>query len=140
MTMRLDHLAHRVQDPTKTHAFYAGVLGLKLTQAYEGEELLLVYELPGGGSVAFSTGNSRILAYEAEWEAEHVGLTVSSREEFENWLQQLRNAGVALRLVEDERIYFADPDGLVLEIEVESPNGEDPQAEKKLERWVMQRR
>jgi hypothetical protein len=42
-------------------------------------------------------------------------------------------------LVDDERVYFPDPDGLVIELEVGFEVDSDPEAEKVLERWCEKR-
>lgn len=135
--MRLDHTAHTCRDPHETHRFYHDVLGCKLVQAYSGQELMLLYELPGGGSLAFSTSSSNASPNVGEdsWEREHVGLTVETPNEFNSWLQRLRELGIPLQLVENERIYFADPNGLVLEIEVGAPISPNPAASDVLARW-----
>ena len=138
--MKIDHVAHPCRDPRRTHSFYNGVLGLRLVQAYPGEKLMLVYELPGGGSLVFSTTGKQpsLQGDESNWDCEHVGVTVATRVEFEAWLQRLRKDHIEHRLVDDERIYFADPDGLVLEIEVESPMRANANAQKLLDRWVQE--
>lgn len=135
--MRLDHVAHTCRDPRETHRFYHDVLGLKLVQAYSGGELMLVYELPGGGSLAFTTSSEGMpaVADEVFWQRRHVGLTVATRHDFDSWLQRLRESDIKYQLVEDERIYFSDPDGLVLEIEVAAPVASDPKAIEVLAGW-----
>ncbi|HKW74893.1 MAG TPA: VOC family protein [Terriglobales bacterium] len=136
-SMRLDHVAHTCRDPHTAHRFYQDMLGLKLVQAYCGRDLMLVYDLPGGGSLAFTTsaGTAPVIASEASWERQHVGLTVNTRQEFGSWLQRLQESGIKYQLVENERIYFSDPDGLVLEIEVASPTAPNPNAAEVLARW-----
>ena len=135
--MRLDHLAHPIRDPHQTHRFYGEVLGLKLVQAYSGRELLLVYALPDGGSLAFSASKDDAIrvSEEVTWERRHVGLMLSTRAEFESWLGRLKQFGIPHQVVDDERIYFSDPDGLVLELEVESSTPVDPDATDILSRW-----
>lgn len=135
--MRLDHVAHPVRDPQQTHHFYSQVLGLKLAQAYAGSELLLVYALPDGGSLAFSAtrAGEPPPGAEVSWDRRHVGLILSTRAEFESWLNRLKQFGVRHQLIDDERIYFSDPDGLVLELEVESPAAVNPDAAEILARW-----
>ncbi len=136
--MRIDHVAHPSQDPDATHRFYNELLNLQLVQAYAGPELMLVYRLPGGGSLTFSArrGDTHPPADGMAWERRHVGLTVPTRAEFDGWLQRLKERGVRHQLVDEERIYFADPDGLVLELEVASPASDDPTASEVLERWL----
>lgn len=135
--MRLDHVAHPCRDPEQTHRFYTDVLGLKLVQAYASTELLLVYALPDGGSLAFSTaqGDALQLADKNAWERKHVGLMVATRAEFESWLKRLKELGIDHDLVNDERIYFADPNGLMLELEVDAPTKVNPAAHAVLTRW-----
>ena len=139
--MRIDHVAHLCRDPRQTHGFYTQIMGFNVVQAYAGAELLLVYALPDGGSLAFSasrqyTPESADSPDHVTWERQHVGLTVASRAEYETWLKRLKEFSVPHRVVDDERIYLADPDGLVLELEVESPMPVDPNASDILRRWV----
>jgi catechol 2,3-dioxygenase-like lactoylglutathione lyase family enzyme len=135
--MRIDHVAHPSRDPFETHRFYHGVLGLELVQAYAGKELLLVYALPDGGSLAFSCSREEELsaAGNVAWERRHVGLTVSTRTEFDRWLHRLKELDVHHELIEGERIYFADPDGLVLELEVATHTPPNPEAGEVLASW-----
>lgn len=133
--MRIDHVAHPCHDPHETHRFYTTVLGLQLVQAYAGKYLLLVYALPEGGSLAFTAGAMPSQRNAAEWQYQHVGLVVDTRAEFERWLRRLTERGVPYRLVDDERIYFSDPDGMVLEIEVASPLDINVDAAKILAHW-----
>jgi catechol 2,3-dioxygenase-like lactoylglutathione lyase family enzyme len=135
--MQIDHVARSTYSPHETHRFYTEVLGLRLTQAYAGEELMLVYALPGGGSLVFTTqrGGKRPRNSEVNWQREHVGLAVATRAELEGWLRRLDRYGVAHELVDDERVYFSDPDGLVLELEVACSTLIDPTASEVLARW-----
>lgn len=135
--MRIDHVAHPSRDPQATHSFYSEVLNLKLVQAYAGSELMLVYALPGGGSLVFTSSRDRrpLSADDIPWERRHVGLTVATRAALDHWLQRLKEAGVRHQLIDGERIYFADPDGLVLELEVASETPADPAAGEILAAW-----
>jgi len=136
--MRLDHVAHPTRDPHQTHRFYSEVLGLKLMQAYAGRELLLLYGLPDGGSLAFSATKQRetSLAGEVSWERRHVGLTLSTRAEFDSWLVRLKQFSIPHQVIDDERVYFSDPDGLVLELEVEASTTANPNALDILSLWL----
>ncbi len=140
--MRIDHVAHTSRDPHETHRFYSEILGLKLAQAYAGKDLMLVYALPDGGSLVFSASHDAApdTPQDVSWQRRHVGLTLSTRAEFEQWLKRLKEHGVRHQLVEDERIYFADPDGLVLELEVASEMTVNPVASEVLLRWQQQKR
>lgn len=134
--MRIDHLSCRVRDPHATHAFYSEVVGLKLTHAFVWDQLMLVYEAPGGGRIAFTTGatGARAVARE-DWEADHFGFAVDSVRVFNEIVQRIQARGIDAELHEGERIYFADPDGMILEIEVDEPWAPDPDALEKLRRW-----
>jgi catechol 2,3-dioxygenase-like lactoylglutathione lyase family enzyme len=134
----MDHVAYPCRDPRQTHNFYNRVLGLVLVQAYAGKELMLIYQLPGGGTLVFSATReqSRSRADDVACERRHVGVTVATRDEFDHWLKMLKQHQIDHQLIDDERIYFADPDGLVLEIEVESEIAVNPEAEKILQRWM----
>jgi catechol 2,3-dioxygenase-like lactoylglutathione lyase family enzyme len=135
--MRIDHVAHPSHDPRETHRFYSGVLNLKLVEAYAGRELMLIYALPDGGSLVFSASRAggSLPAENVPWERRHVGLTVPTRAEFDSWLQRLKDFAVPYQLIDDERIYFSDPDGLVLELEVTSEMRINPAARDILAQW-----
>jgi hypothetical protein len=64
-----------------------------------------------------------------------VGLTVSTRDELEQRIQKLKAVNVVFQLIDDERVYFSDPDGLVLELEVAEPVVRNPQAAEILAGW-----
>jgi catechol 2,3-dioxygenase-like lactoylglutathione lyase family enzyme len=136
-SMRIDHVAYTSRDPQATHRFYSEVLELELVQAYAGSELMLVYALPGGGSLVFSAsrnGESNGVENVA-WQRRHVGLTVATRAEFDRWLERLKRLEVRHQLMDDERVYFSDPDGLVLELEVACETASNPAAYDILARW-----
>ena len=136
--MRIDHVAHPSHDPAQTHRFYGEVLGLPLVQAFAGDDLLLVYALPGGGSLVFSArrGDPAPRADGVSFQRRHVGLTVASRADLDGWICRLGANGVRHEIVDDERVYFADPDGLVLELEVAAPQLHDDAATDVLSRWL----
>jgi catechol-2,3-dioxygenase len=64
-----------------------------------------------------------------------MGLTVSTHTELEQWIQKLKTLNVTYQLIDHERIYFSDPDGLVLELEVDEPVARNPRAAEVLVRW-----
>ena len=65
-----------------------------------------------------------------------MGLTLATRAQYETWLRRLKEFSVPHCVVDDERIYFADPDGLVLVLEVELASRADPKALETLARWL----
>src|SRR5262245_27080174 len=101
--MRLDHIAHPSHDPEKTHRFYGEVLGLPLVQANACDELMLVYALPGGGSLVFSArrGDGAPREDGVSFLRRHVGLTVTSRADLDGWIRRLGAHGVRHELVDD---------------------------------------
>ncbi|HET9181877.1 MAG TPA: VOC family protein [Candidatus Angelobacter sp.] len=136
--MRIDHVAHPIRDPYATHRFYTDVMGFELVQAYAGTKLLLLYSVPGGGSLAFSASPDRATTSQPKvlWEESHVGLTVSSRAELEHWLNRLKQFAIPHEVIDDERVYFSDPDGLVLELEVKCKAPKNPAALEILALWM----
>ena len=53
--------------------------------------------------------------------AGHLGLVVPAAEDRERWRNRLRQAGVHVRIEDpgpEERLYFEDPNGVTLEIEI----------------------
>jgi catechol 2,3-dioxygenase-like lactoylglutathione lyase family enzyme len=118
--MRIDHVARVCRDAGATKRFYGELLGLHHEQLDFDGEPMLIFELPGGGSLVFTVrpGAAAPPAGEDEWQHQHVGLTVPSHHELDKWLHRLRAHAIRHQFVDGERIYFADPDGLVLELEV----------------------
>lgn len=140
--MRIDHVAHPSRDPYATHRFYSEVMGFELVQAYAGRELLLIYSLPDGGSLAFSASPEPVTLPQAtmRWEESHVGLTLSSRAELEHWIKRLKEFSIPHQVIDDERLYFSDPNGLVLELEVECETPRNPAALEILAQWKQKQR
>lgn len=97
----------------------------------------MVYAVPEGGSLVFSSARDGAPSAvgNVSWERRHVGLTVSTRAELERWLQRLKESDVPHQLIDDDRVYFSDPDGLVLELEVATPTPVNPAASALLARW-----
>ena len=124
MTLRLDHVAHVSRDAAATVDFYRDILGLAPDRiAARGAEMLR-FALPGGGSLVFSVrpNASAPSAVKSNWEDRHAGLAVSSQADLDACALRLRERGVPHRVVDGNRLYFADPDGLVIELEA----AEDP--------------
>ncbi len=105
--MRVHHLALRVTDIERSHAFYSGVLGLgELRRALAGgtlrsvwlsmgeSVLMLELRLAGAGSEA---GSGHLLAFAVE--------------DLDVWAARLDSAGVAIDGRSQATLYFRDPDG-----------------------------
>src|SRR5215471_13935855 len=100
--MRIDHVAHRCENPQETHKFYTTVLGLKLVQAYASKELMLVYALSEEGNLVFTASGGMHTSDDApDWEHQHVGLTLETRAEFDGWLRRFRQCGIRHKLVDN---------------------------------------
>ena len=56
-----------------------------------------------------------------DWQHRHVGLTVASAADLDAWMTRLRTHHIRHELIDNERLYFADPDGHILELEVAPP-------------------
>jgi catechol 2,3-dioxygenase-like lactoylglutathione lyase family enzyme len=141
--LRFDHIVFVVSDAAATRRFYGEVLGLPLVQAYSGADwggfpwLMMFFALGCGRLVVpvVLRGAPRPAPDALPRDARHLAFAVSSREEQEAWRARLVAAGVET-WDEDHgtqrSIYFADPDGLVLEIAT-PPSDEalptDPRAE-----------
>src|SRR5437868_4664885 len=121
--MRLDHVANVCRDAAATTRFYRELLGLPFSEHDHGGQHMLVFKLPAGGMLVFTVSDDAppTPTDERDWLRRHIGLAVANAVELDAWLTRLRAHGIRHQLVDNERIYFADPDGLVLELEVAPP-------------------
>jgi catechol 2,3-dioxygenase-like lactoylglutathione lyase family enzyme len=126
-SLGLDHAVVPVRDATASHHFYAAVLGLPLVDALSGDDwngrpwLMMIYGLGDGRQlvlVAFR-GAAPVRDRKLPREARHIAMSVATRAELTRWKRRLAARGVD-HWEEDHgaqrSIYFADPDGLILEI------------------------
>jgi catechol 2,3-dioxygenase-like lactoylglutathione lyase family enzyme len=121
--MRLDHVALVCRDPAATTRFYGELLGLPLTRFdHDGADMLL-FALPAGGTLVFTSQPDARPAPTPprDWQRIHLGLTVASAAELDAWMTRLRTHQIRHELIDNERLYFPDPDGHVLELEVAPP-------------------
>jgi catechol 2,3-dioxygenase-like lactoylglutathione lyase family enzyme len=114
--LRLDHVALSARSVGETHRFYSALLGLRVASAFElpGGGLQWSYDCADGRQIGFDTG---------EWRqpAGHVSFSVESAAERDAILAKLRAVGVPVRIEDpgpEERLYFEDPNGLTLEVEL----------------------
>lgn len=119
--MRLDHVAFICRDTAATTRFYGELLGLPLTEFDHGGEPMLMFKLPAAGMLIFTVRPTAraITIDEREWQQRHIGLAVRTAAELDTWLTRLRAHSIHHTLVDEERVYFTDPDGHVLEIEID---------------------
>ena len=116
MTLQLNHISFFTADVAATHRFWSELLGLPVAFAVElgGGGLHWAYALGEGQLIVFETGTPGRLAG-------HLGLVVPAAEDRERWRNRLRQAGVHVRIEDpgpEERLYFEDPNGVTLEIEI----------------------
>jgi len=148
--LKLDHVVFPVRDAGRTLAFYRETLGLPLIAAHTGDDwdghpwLMMVFGLGGGQEiVTVALEGSPVPDYRGvPIDARHYALAVPDAAEFEAWRTKLAAAGVESweeRHGEQQSIYFADPDGVILEITwpASAARGADrPDALAAARRWI----
>jgi catechol 2,3-dioxygenase-like lactoylglutathione lyase family enzyme len=123
----LDHVVVPVRDATASHRFYADVLGLPLVDAMSGDDwggrpwLMMMFGLGDGRQLVLVTLQGAAPARERGLPSEtrHVAMSVASRTELSTWKRRLALYSVETKEEDhglQRSLYFADPDGLVLEI------------------------
>jgi catechol 2,3-dioxygenase-like lactoylglutathione lyase family enzyme len=152
----LDHLAFPSFDAEATHRFYTEVMGLSLVRAMSGISaqwrrpyLLFAYALGNGTTLGFFEfdGIERPESDGLPRDIRHVGLSVSSAAEFDQWLVKFERCGVEYaieRHIDGRHAFFCDPNGVMFEITVEA---QDPPASKRkiapqkvLDQWIDARK
>ena len=148
--LRFDHLALPVYDAAKTLHFYNEVLQLPLVDALSGDDW--------GGKpwlmMFFGTGSGQLLALCALRGAQpprpdglpadvrHYAFAVSSSAEQDRWKRRLREHGIAFSEEDhgaQHSIYFADPNGIMLEVTTPAsaaPLQPDAHAAQRVQRWI----
>ena len=148
--LRFDHLAVLVYDAAKTLHFYSEVLQLPLVDALSGDDW--------GGKpwlmMFFGTGSGQLLALCALQGAQpprpdglpadvrHYAFAVSSPAEQDQWKGRLREHGIAYSEEDhgaQHSIYFADPNGITLEVTTPpstAPLQPDAHAAQRVQRWI----
>jgi len=151
--LRFDHLAIPVYDAPRTLQFYTEVLQLPLVDALSGDDW--------GGKpwlmMFFGTGGGQLLALCALYGARpshpdglpsdvrHYAFSVDTAAEQEQWKTRLREHGIAFSEEDhgtQHSIYFADPNGIVVEVTTPpSPRDLQPDAHaaQRVRRWIAAR-
>src|SRR5262249_55155734 len=125
--LRSDHLVFPISDAAASLRFYGEILGLPLVDALEGADwggfpwLMMFFALGDGRLVVLVALRGAPRAAHDGWprDARHVAFAVASEHEREEWRARLAASGVETWDEEhgpQRSTYFADPDGLVLEI------------------------
>jgi catechol 2,3-dioxygenase-like lactoylglutathione lyase family enzyme len=133
-TRGIHHLALVCKDMQRTVDFYTNVLGMKVsaTLALENGWKHFFFDIGGGAQLAFFAfpggreGQPGEQYPGAPWKTlpsgsmHHVALTMESVADLESAREELRARGVRVTEVQDHEfcksIYFADPDGLQIEL------------------------
>jgi catechol 2,3-dioxygenase-like lactoylglutathione lyase family enzyme len=152
--LRTDHMVFPVWDAAASLRFYADVLGLPLVASHQGDDwggkpwLMMIFALGDGRELVLVSlrGAQPPPPSELAPDVRHYAFSVSTADEQAAWIAKLKAAGVEF-WEEDhgdqQSVYFADPNGVVLEITTpaSSPAGRpDPNARAAADRWIAQSR
>ena len=151
--LRIDHLAIPVYDAAATHRFYTEVLQLPLVEALSGDDwggkpwLMMFFGTGGGQLLALCAlhGAQRPPADGLPADVRHYAFSVASSAEQADWKARLRRHGIAFSEEDhgtQHSIYFADPNGIVLEVTTPpSLPGSQPDAHatERVQRWIAAR-
>jgi catechol 2,3-dioxygenase-like lactoylglutathione lyase family enzyme len=132
------HLALVCKDMRATHEFYTSVMKMPLTCAinvppYADEDAMhLFYDMGGGNQLAFfwfreapeaiigQAHPANVAAVNAHGSMHHIAFSVETEDEVLAWREHLKSMNVKVTPMIDHEfcksIYFADPDGMQLEI------------------------
>jgi catechol 2,3-dioxygenase-like lactoylglutathione lyase family enzyme len=125
--LKLDHVVFPVRDAEKTLTFYREVVGLPLVGVHQGDDwdghawLMMIF---GVGSaqelVCVALQGAPAPDYRGvPVDARHYALSVASEAEIDLWRSRLSQHSVEFweeRHGDQRSVYFADPDGVVLEV------------------------
>jgi len=153
--LRSDHYAFPCFDVAATDRFYRDVMGFPLVLAmsgpspeWGGDFLLIAYAAGDGRCLDFFSfrGLRRPPADGLPDDIRHVAFTAGSARAVARWKLRLAERDVAYRIEDhgegDEHLYFADPNGLMLEIaargDAPGVRSESRSARRVLQRWIAQ--
>jgi catechol 2,3-dioxygenase-like lactoylglutathione lyase family enzyme len=148
--LRLDHVALPVRDVAASYRFYREVLQLPLLQTARGDDwggrawLMMIFAAGDGRQLALCAlaGAPPPLDDGLPRDVRHYSFSVASAEERQAWRARLEECQV--RCWEEDHgtqqsLYFADPDGTILEITTpssEDATTADPDAVALVESWL----
>ncbi|MFJ2994882.1 VOC family protein [Pandoraea sp. NPDC087047] len=150
----IDHVAYPSYDATLTHRFYVDVMGFTLAGAQAGMSrlwgkpyLLVSYQIAPGEALAFF--NCDGLAPEPHphpdtpaTQIHHLALRVRDREALDRWKTRLGAHDVRFAIErhgDGEHLYLLDPNDIMLELCVQTPEsaaGQSQGALDTLQRWI----
>lgn len=152
--LKLDHVVFPVRDAEKTLAFYRDVMGLPLIATHTGDDwdgfpwMMMVFGLGGGQEiVCVALRGAPAPDYRGvPVDARHYALCATREADIDLWRSRLSQHAVDFweeRHGEQRSVYFADPDGVVLEITWPPSNAysvERPDALIEADRWIRKAR
>jgi catechol 2,3-dioxygenase-like lactoylglutathione lyase family enzyme len=124
--LKLDHVVFPVWDADASLAFYRDVMGFALVDALSGDDwggypwLMMIFA-PGDGReiVLVSLRGAKKPADGLPRDVRHYAFSAASQKALEGWRRKLKAKGVAFweeRHGAQHSLYFADPNGVILEI------------------------
>ncbi|HET9232145.1 MAG TPA: VOC family protein [Vitreimonas sp.] len=123
--LRLDHIVLPIWDVEKSIAFYRDLLGLRLVDAYDGDDwggypwLMLIFALSDKREIVLVhfAGAKRPPADKLPKDGRHLAMAETGS--LDPWRKKLRDADIDF-WEEDhgdqQSLYFQDPNGVTLEI------------------------
>jgi catechol 2,3-dioxygenase-like lactoylglutathione lyase family enzyme len=123
--LRLDHVVLPIWDVEKSIAFYRDLLGLKLVDAYDGDDwggypwLMLQFGLPDKREIVLVhfSGLKKPPPDKSPKDGRHIAFAETTS--LEPWRKKLRQARVEFWEEEhggQQSLYFQDPNAITLEI------------------------
>lgn len=152
--LKLDHVVFPVRDAGKTLAFYREVLGLPLVGVHTGDDwdghpwMMMIFGLGGGAEiVCVALQGAPMPDYRGvPVDSRHYALSATGEADIDLWRSRLSQHAVDFweeRHGDQRSVYFADPDGVVIEITWPPSNAynlERPDALVEAYRWINQAR
>jgi catechol 2,3-dioxygenase-like lactoylglutathione lyase family enzyme len=148
LSLSADHVAFPITEVAASRRFYGQVLGLPLVEAHAGDDwgghpwLMMIFALADGRQLALCARHGAAPAPEdpAPRDLRHYALRCADAGELSRWADRLRAHEVTF-WEEDHgaqrSIYFADPNGIVLEITTPAPlAAASTQADAQVQAWL----
>lgn len=149
-SLKTDHFVFPAYDVPGTLEFYTEVLGFPLSGAFSGDDwggkpwLMMLFDVGDGRQVVLCAleGARRPKSDKLPADLRHYAFAARSTRELEFWKQRLRAAKV--KVAEEDHgdqqsIYFADPNGVMLEITAPPSRDalpRDPDADSVVRQWL----
>ena len=127
---KIDHVAINTGDMEATLQFYCGILGMRLARTMRTGDGRRHYNVDIGGGNAFAVFDGADLSNAPVTERlNHMALPVATAAEFDESYERLKDAGIEVTdIIERDygkTFYFEDPNGIRLQIELQSKHTED---------------